>query len=225
MARMGAHFLAILAAAPALRAEVGLSQNISADAQTCKAVLDDKERLKCFDGVFSGPSAPVQAVEKKAPQQPPGEKQSIWSIDERQLPDGSQEIVALNFLGDDAVLILRCKEQTTEAAYSTAVNYLGYLKVNVEWRINDQSPIKEVWSASMNGRAAFAPDAVAFIQSLPDNAKLSIKTTRSADGRVKEGRFDLGAVSEVRSKVAKAFQWEEGSAGDSSGSINHHGSP
>ena len=27
----------------------------------------------------------------------------------------------------------------------------------------------------MNGRAAFAPDAVAFIQSLPDNGKLSIK--------------------------------------------------
>jgi hypothetical protein len=37
----------------------------------------------------------------------------------------------------------------------------------------------------MNGRAAFAPDAVAFIQLLPDNAKLSIKTTRSTDGRSK----------------------------------------
>ena len=35
----------------------------------------------------------------------------------------------------------------------------------------------------MNGRAAFAPDAIAFIQSLTDNAKLSIKTTRSPMGK------------------------------------------
>jgi len=41
----------------------------------------------------------------------------------------------------------------------------------------------------MNGRAAFAPDAIAFIQSLPDNGKLSIKTTRSTE--VKEGNFNL----------------------------------
>jgi hypothetical protein len=49
----------------------------------------------------------------------------------------------------------------------------------------------------MDGRAAFSPDAVTFIQSLPDNGNLSIKTTRSADGKVKEGKFDLGVVSEV----------------------------
>jgi hypothetical protein len=60
-------------------------------------------------------------------------------------------------------------------------------------RINDQNPIKEIWKASMNGRAAFAPDAVAFIQSLPDNGKLSIKTTRSTDGKIKEANFNLGS--------------------------------
>src|SRR4029077_12313950 len=48
------------------------------------------------------------------------------------------------------------------------------------------------------------PDAVAFNQSLLDNARLSIKTTRSPDGKVKEGSFNLGAVSEIRSKIAKA---------------------
>ena len=59
----------------------------------------------------------------------------------------------------------------TEAAFSTKYNYLGYSSVDVQLRVNDQNPIKEVWKASMNGRAAFAPDAVAFIQSLPDNGK------------------------------------------------------
>ena len=95
--------------------------------------------------------------------------QANWSIDESKSPnDGSPQVVAANLV-NDTVLILRCKDQITEAAFSTQFNYLGYKSVNVELHINDQSPIKEVRNASMNGRAAFAPDAIAFIQSLPDN--------------------------------------------------------
>ena len=71
----------------------------------------------------------------------------------------------------------------------------------------------------MNGRAAFAPDAVAFIQSLPDNGKLSIRTIRS-DGKVKEGKFNLGAVSEVRNKIAHACDWDD-TPNDSVGSVDH----
>jgi hypothetical protein len=114
---------------------------------------------------------------------------------------------------------LRCKDQTTEAAFSTKCNYLDYKAVDVELRINDQSPIKEVWKASMNGRAAFAPDAVAFIQSLPDNGKLSIRTIRS-DGKVKEGKFNLGAMSEVRNKIAHACEWDD-TPNEPVGSVDH----
>jgi hypothetical protein len=73
----------------------------------------------------------------------------------------------------------------------------------------------------MNGRAAFAPDAVAFIQSLLDNGELTKKTTRSTDGKVKEGKFYLGAVSEVRSKIAKACDWANGPVDEPVGSIDH----
>ena len=73
----------------------------------------------------------------------------------------------------------------------------------------------------MNGRAAFAPDGIAFIESLPDNGNLSIKMTRNTDGKVKEGHFDLGAVSEVRSKIAKACDWANGSVDEPGGSIGH----
>jgi hypothetical protein len=119
------------------------------------------------------------------------------------------------------VLILRCKEQTTEAAFSTKYNYLGYKSVDVELRINDQTPIKQVWKASMDGRAAFAPDAIAFIQTLPDNGEPSIKTTRSTDGKVKEGKFNLGAVSEVRIKIANACDWDNAPEDEPVGSIDH----
>ena len=187
-------------------------QDVPAEVKSCKAIADDKERLRCFDGLFGEPSKP---------QKTPEEKQANWSVDETKSPtDGSTQVVAANLVGD-TVLILRCKEQTTEAAFSTQYNYLGYSSVDVQLRINEQNPMKEVWRASLNGRAAFAPDAVAFIQSLPDNGKLSIKTTRSTDGKVKEGKFDLSAVSEVRNKIAKACDWTNGSVDEPVGSIDH----
>jgi type VI secretion system VasI family protein len=193
-------------------------QDLPGEVKACKAIDDNTERLKCFDALFAGVSEQPKSTDKNQTQQPATEKQANWSIDEKQLADGNQDVVALNFLGDDAVLILRCKNGITEAAYSTNVNWLGYKNIDVELRINEQSPIKQVWNASMNGRAAFSPDAVAFIQSLPDNAKLSIKTTRSTDGRVKEGTFNLGAVSEVRAKIAKACDWADGAAESRDGS-------
>jgi type VI secretion system VasI family protein len=225
MARLRDLMLVTLLPAVALGAGMAFSEDMSAEVKSCKAIADDGDRLKCFDGLFGGRSAPPPSAEKNQVQQPGTEKPANWSIDEKQSPDGNAEVVALNFLGSDAVLVLRCKDQITEAAYSTQANYLGYQKVDVEWRINDQSPVKQVWNASMNGRAAFAPDAIAFIESLPDNAKLSIKTTRSTDGRVKEGKFDLGAVSEVRNKIAKACDWADARGEDRSGSIDHERKP
>ena len=103
-------------------------------------------------------SKPQEPPDEKQVKKPPEEKQASWSIDETKSPtDGSPQVVAANLVGD-TVLILRCKEQTTEAAFSTKYNYLGYKSVDVQLRINDQNPTKEVWKASMDGRAAFAPD-------------------------------------------------------------------
>jgi hypothetical protein len=187
-------------------------QDVPAEVKACKTIADDQERLKCFDGLLGATPKPEKSEEGK---------QANWSIEETNSPtDGTPQVIAANFVGD-TVLILRCKEQATEAAFSTQFNYLGYKSVDVQLRINDQNPTKEIWKASMNGRAAFAPDAVAFIQSLPDNGKLSIKTTRSTDGKVKEGKFDLGAVSEVRGKIAKACDWADGSVDEPVGSIDH----
>ena len=187
-------------------------QEIPAEVKSCKAIANDKERLKCFDSLFG---------ESPKPQNPQEGKQANWSIDETKSPtDGNPQVVAANLVGD-TVLILRCKDQTTEAAFSTQYNYLGYKSVDVQLRINDQNSIKEIWKASVNGRAAFAPDAVAFIQSLPDNGKLSIKTTRSDDGKIKEANFNLGAVSEVRSKIAHACDWGNESVDEPIGSIDH----
>ena len=185
-------------------------QDISTEIKSCKAITDDQERLKCFDGLFG---------EIPKPQNPPEGAQANWSIDETKSPtDGSRQVIAANLV-NDTVLILRCKDQTTEAAFSTRYNYLGSRSVDVTLRINDEKPFKEVWKASIDGRAAFASDPVEFIRMLPDNAKLFIKTSRS-DGKTKEAIFNLGNVSDIRNKIANACEWDD-TPDDLVGSVDH----
>ena len=43
---------------------------------------------------------------------------------------------------------------------------------------------------------------------LPDNGKLFIRTSRS-DGKIKEGNFRLGNVSDIRNKIARACDWDD----------------
>ena len=39
-------------------------QDIPAEVKSCKAIADDKERLRCFDGLFGGPSKPQNPRKK-----------------------------------------------------------------------------------------------------------------------------------------------------------------
>jgi hypothetical protein len=118
------------------------AQDTAAEVNSCKAISDDKQRLRCFDGLFGGPSKAQNPSEEKQVGESPEAKQGNWSIDEPKSSNGSPQVVAANLVGD-IVLILRCKDQKTEAAFSTRYNYLGYQSVDVQLRINDQNPIKK----------------------------------------------------------------------------------
>jgi hypothetical protein len=96
-------------------------QDLPAEVKSCKAITDDKERLKCFDGLFAEPSKPQKLPEERQGKEPPEAKQANWSIEETKSPtDGSPQVVAANLV-NDTVLILRCTNQTTEAAFFDAV--------------------------------------------------------------------------------------------------------
>jgi hypothetical protein len=190
-------------------------QAIPEEAKACKAISNDQQRLKCFDGLFADKPNPPNAADKSA-------NEGNWQIEEGKSPtDGSPLIVAANLVAD-TVLILRCKDQTTEAAFSTKYNYLGSRSVDVTLRINNEKPFKEVWKASIDGSAAFAPKAEDFIRMLPDNAKLFIKTSRS-DGKTKEANFNLGKISDIRTKIARACDWDD--TPNDVGSVDHSGPP
>ena len=48
-------------------------QEIPAEVKACKAITDEKERLRCFDSLFGGPSEL---------QNPPEGAQANWSVEE-----------------------------------------------------------------------------------------------------------------------------------------------
>jgi len=114
-------------------------QDLPTEVKSCKAISDDKARLRCFDGLFERPSKPQKPPDEKQVKKPPEEKPENWSIEET-TTNGSPQVVAANLV-NDTVLILRCKDQITEAAFSTQFNYLGYKSVDVELRIDDRNLI------------------------------------------------------------------------------------
>jgi hypothetical protein len=83
-------------------------QAITEEVKACKAISNDQQRLKCFDGVFADKPNPPNATDQPV-------KEGNWQIDESKSPtDGSPQIVAANLVGN-TVLILRRRDQTTEA--------------------------------------------------------------------------------------------------------------
>jgi hypothetical protein len=145
-------------------------QDMAAQAKSCKALSDDKQRLKCFDHLF-GDTPKLEKSEVGRP--------ANWSIEETKSPDGSPQVVAANLV-NDTVLILRCKDQITEAGNRVYSVTAGQRKTIHK---NDPQPLME---------------------------------------KIKEGNFNLGAVSEVRNKIAKACDWDNAPVDEPVGSTTDH---
>ena len=143
--------------------------------------------------------------------------QPAWSIVEDKSPTDKSPQISAGLVAGEAALILRCREQKTEAAFSTKDTYLGDKPVPVRFRINSQDPIKEAWRPSMNGLAAFAPKPEEFIRALPDTGRVFIRAL-TATGENKDTNFILSGVSEIREKIGRACNWSS-TLDDATGSI------
>ena len=87
-------------------------QELPAEVKSCKAINNNKERLKCFDGLFGETSKPQrlpeekqikEPTEEKQVKEPTEEKQANWSIDEIKSTDGIPRVVAANLVGDSTM--------------------------------------------------------------------------------------------------------------------------
>jgi hypothetical protein len=164
----------------------------------CSQLKDDSARLKCYD------EAMQELRERKDEAAQNSEIPPTWRITEDTSPiDDSPQISAVLMSGR-ASLIIRCHERKTEIVLATDA-YLGAGRdyVPVLLRVNDTPAVNESWLPSSSGRGAFAPNPVATLQALPDNATLFVRLT-DYSGSLHDAKFNVGPISEVREKVRHA---------------------
>ena len=69
-------------------------QAIPEEVKSCKAMSNNQQRLKCFDGLFADKPNPPNAPDKSA-------NDGNWQIEESKSPtDGSPQVVAANLVDD-----------------------------------------------------------------------------------------------------------------------------
>jgi hypothetical protein len=78
--------------------------------------------------------------------------------------------------------------------------------MRVLYRVNGNTPTDNRWPASRDGRSAIANNATDFINSLPDGGTLDIRLVDYSDTN-HDLRFDLGAISSLRSQIAIVCRW------------------
>jgi hypothetical protein len=169
----------------------------------CRQVKDDGERLKCYDGIdvsASNPAGPpAEAKQAGAP----------WLITDEKSPLDDSPLVSAALTSSDgrSHLLMRCKDRKTEVA----VSIRGFIKcgpdVRVVYRV-DQSEATEIpWNAHSTCYLALAPSPIPFIRSLTDDGKIYFRMF-DHHGAPHDALFNLGKVSEVRSRLAQACNWD-----------------
>jgi Type VI secretion system VasI, EvfG, VC_A0118 len=106
-------------------------------------------------------------------------------------------------------LAIRCRGRRTELLVRTGGTWRASRagEVRIEYQINDQSVVKQRWTASADGRTAiYKDDAVEFLQSLPEGAQLKINVLDGPEPG-QEATFQLAGLDAVREKIAAACSW------------------
>ena len=111
---------------------------------------------------------------------------------------------------DRSGLMLRCQDRKTEVAIvPESFVQCGGDPVRVIYRIDQGKPIEANWSQASSCGGALAPDPIPFIRALTDNGKLFFRVV-DRKGVPHDAVFELGAVSDLRAKVAEACHWDAG---------------
>jgi hypothetical protein len=142
-----------------------------------------------------------------------GAKAPTWQIkaDKASLNEASQVWGTLDSADGKSILALRCKDNNAEAAVSTR-HFLGWDKLRVLYRINDGQPTEGYWAPTDGKSAAVsAHEAIAFINALSDNGDLLLRVF-DYDGTAHDAKFGLGAVSDLRARIAIVCKWPTATA-------------
>jgi hypothetical protein len=157
-------------------------------------------------------SPPVAALDAVIPSK---RRDTNWVVSETTSPvDYSPLITAairVPFSVRDApnTLALRCRRGRTELLVRTEGTWRASRAgdVQVDYQINGQPLVRLPWAASADGTTAiYKDDAVGFLQSLPEGARLKINLL-DGPGPGHEATFQLAGLDVVRAKIAAACKW------------------
>ena len=102
---------------------------------------------------------------------------------------------------------MRCKDRKIEVA----VTKWGFVKcgtgVRVIYRINQDQAVDVPWVSHSSCVLAISPSPIPFIQSLTDEGKVFFRLFDHHDA-LHDALFNLGKVSEVRSRLFEACNWD-----------------
>jgi len=169
----------------------------------CRQIKDDGERLKCYDKIDVSASNPAgtQADNKQAG--------ADWLITDEKSPLDDSPLVSAALTSSDSRshLLMRCKDRKTEVA----VSIRGFIKcgpdVRVVYRIDQGQATETPWNAHSTCYLALVPSPIPFIRALADDGKIYVRMF-DHHGTSHDALFNLGKVSEVRSRLAQACDWD-----------------
>ena len=172
----------------------------------CRQIKDDAERLKCYDGLdtSSSSAAPTQAESKQG-------TDGAWEVRDEKSPLDDTPVVSAQLPSSDgkAYLLMRCKDRKTEVA----VNKWGFIKcgadVRVVYRVDQAQAVETPWNSHSSCVLAIARSPIPFIRTLSDGGKVYFRMWDHHDV-AHDALFNVGKISEIRSRLAQACNWDGG---------------
>jgi hypothetical protein len=210
-------------------------KNAAAERQDCRQKAN-MAQLECLERVFRGrsaesiaPETPPRTVSPEittgtaSPSVPAGRGVDIpakpedtnWIVSETTSPlDYSPLVTAVTRSTTGArdapdTLAVRCIGPRSEILLRTEGTWGASRssKIQVGWQINDQPLVRLQWMASADGKTvSYGNDAIGFLQSLPEDARLKIKVLDGA-GPGHEATFQLAGLDAVLKRMAAPCKW------------------
>jgi hypothetical protein len=156
------------------------------------------------------PGAPARRVDIPAKPQ-----DTDWIVSETTSPVDYSPLVTVVIRSTTSLqdapntLVIRCLGPHTEVLLRTEGTWRTSRasKVQVDYQIDDQPLVRLQWTTSADGKtASYGNDAVGFLQSLPEGARLKI-TVLDRAGPGHEATFQLVGLDAVRKKLAAPCKW------------------
>ncbi len=175
--------------------------------QDCKSKGAKADQLACFSSLAGSTSAPAPTPSVPSKWKVHSKVEKLDGTTTVTLALDSSDTVKPQYgRAEAATIIVRCLNNKTEL-YIDWPEFLGVSRgIEVRWRADNMPITTEAWSPSTDGKAAFAPNPVAFLKKLADRSELLLSVTPF--GKVATTlTFPVAGLEEALKPLRAACKW------------------